>query len=234
VPAALAGGAEIVDAKDPSRGSLGPVATAMLSAIVRAVPAELALSIALGDPGDAAAAAAAAGVALHAVGQRAGPVYVKVGLAGVRDRSAVRCLIGGAVAAAAASPCRASVVAVAYADHEAAGAPARDVVSGAAGDAGAAGVLLDTWSKDGRDLFAHVGSEPLLDWIEGSKRLGILVALAGSLDVAGVSLAARLPADVVGVRGAACAGGRAGRLEASRVRALRRALTQRPALTGRR
>jgi uncharacterized protein (UPF0264 family) len=64
----------------------------------------------------------------------------------------------------------------------------------------------------------------LREWVAASGRLGLLVALAGSLDGDGVRAAARLPADVVGGRGAACAGGRAGGVLEERVRVLRRVL----------
>ena len=224
VAPAVAGGGEIIDAKEPSRGSLGPVSPGVLAAIDHALPGEVPLSVALGDPTGAPTAAAAVSAALQAVGARSGAVYVKLGLAAARSVPAARLLMEGAVAVAAAGPARASVVAVAYADHEAAGAPAPAVVSRVAADTGAHGVLLDTWRKDGRDLFAHAGSGALLDWIEQSRRLGLVVALAGSLDLDGVRAAAQLPADVVGVRGAACMGGREGVIVEQRVRALRRAL----------
>jgi uncharacterized protein (UPF0264 family) len=224
VAPALAGGAEIIDAKEPSRGSLGPVSPAVLSAIAAALPGELPLSAALGDPDSAVAAAAAVSAALDAAGRRVGGTYMKLGLAGAGSARAGRRLVESAIRAAGASPGRASVVAVAYADHEAAGAPAREVVSRLAADAGAHGVLLDTWRKDGRDLFRQVGSGALREWIEASKRLGLLVALAGSLDLEGIRAAALLPADVVGVRGAACAGGRGGMVLEERVRLLRQVL----------
>src|SRR2546430_1160524 len=65
--AAVAGGADVIDAKDPARGALGPVRRDRLAAIPRAVGAARPVSAAPGDAGDdamvAAAAAAAAGVA---------------------------------------------------------------------------------------------------------------------------------------------------------------------------
>ena len=221
---ALAGGAEIIDAKEPSRGSLGPVSPAALGAIAGTLPRQLPLSIALGDPADAATAAGAVSAALDAAGPRTGGTYVKLGLAAIGSASAGRRLLEAAIRASDASPSPASVIAVAYADHEAAGAPAREVVSRLAADAGARGVLVDTWRKDGRDLFQHVGPEALRDWIEDARGRGLLVALAGSLDVDGIRAAARLAADVVGVRGAACDGGREGVVLERRVRLLRRVL----------
>src|SRR6185437_12821060 len=198
---ALAGGADVIDAKEPSRGSLGPVTPESLRAIALAVSGSVPLSVALGDPTDAAAAAAAI-APLGELESRAGGTFAKVGLAGARSHAAAESLIGGAMDAAARCATRPGVVVVAYADQGMAGAPHRDLVSTLAAAAGASGVLLDTYLKDGRDLFDHV-AEPELR-----------------------ARAAGLPADIVGVRGAACAGGRAGRISAARVRALRGALRQ--------
>jgi uncharacterized protein (UPF0264 family) len=222
---AVSGGAEIVDAKEPSAGSLGAVTPAVLAAIAFALPRHIPLSVALGDPADDGTAAGSVSSALEAldgVGPRAGAVYVKLGLASTSCPSTARRLVDGAMGAVWDS--RASLVVVAYADHEAADAPAPGVVSRMAADAGAHGVLLDTWRKDGRDLLQHMAPAALCEWIVAAKEAGLLVALAGSLDADGVRAVTPLPADVVGVRGAACDGGREGVLLEERVRALRRAL----------
>src|SRR2546426_7669038 len=76
--AALYGGADVIDAKDPRRGALGPVPPQRLRAIRAAIGSARPLSAALGDAGDASAIAAAArAAALVDVW------YVKVGFAGV-------------------------------------------------------------------------------------------------------------------------------------------------------
>ena len=49
VAAALAGGADLIDAKEPALGSLGPVGGAELLAIAARVPETVPLSAALGD-----------------------------------------------------------------------------------------------------------------------------------------------------------------------------------------
>jgi hypothetical protein len=54
---AFAGGADIVDAKEPARGSLGPVDLFVLREINAKVPPCIPLSVALGDFQDEAAAA---------------------------------------------------------------------------------------------------------------------------------------------------------------------------------
>jgi len=77
VSAALAGGADIIDAKEPARGSLGRVTPAVLSAIAARTPASVPLSVALGDCADLDTLRAALdGVRL---GERIAPVYLKLG-----------------------------------------------------------------------------------------------------------------------------------------------------------
>jgi uncharacterized protein (UPF0264 family) len=218
---ALAGGADIVDAKEPARGSLGPVGIPELRAISRCLPSSVPFSIALGEL-ESEAALEAAMALLAEVPMRSGHLYIKIGLAAAGE--AAGALLGEAVARAARSALRPSVVAVAYADHVTARAPAPRVLARMAAAAGADGVLLDTWGKDGRDLFQHLPAPAVREWVDEAKAAGLLVALAGSLSAAGVRAAAGMAADVVGVRGAACVGGREGVVAETLVASLKASL----------
>ena len=221
VAPAVAGGADIVDAKEPSLGSLGSVSGPVLLAISGCMPAAMPLSVALGDPKDPAALERALAV-LDGLGPRPGRVYVKIGLSAAGTGAGA--LLRAAVDAAARATLRPAVIAVAYADHLAAGTPAPQAVVRLARTSGADGVLLDTCSKVGGDLFHHIGEPALRAWVEEAQSVGLLVALAGSLTVEGVRAVADLPADVVGVRGAACEGGRDGWVVEQRVVHLKAAL----------
>ena len=77
---ALAGGADIIDVKDPSEGALGAPAPRVLSEVVEAVGGAAPVSVALGDLPDLphTAALAARGAVVS------GAAFVKVGLRGVR------------------------------------------------------------------------------------------------------------------------------------------------------
>src|SRR5437762_2651020 len=86
--------------------------------------------------------------------------------------------------------------------------------------AGAAGVLLDTANKDA-PLFTIESPATLAAWIAGAHAVGLFAALAGGLSGPEFARARALGADVVGVRGAACVGGRMGRVSRARVAALR-------------
>src|SRR2546428_12902686 len=75
--AALEGGADVIDAKQPRRGALGPVRRDVLAAIRQVVGAARPVSAAPGDARDEAAIERAAG---GAAGR--GGAFVQVGVAG--------------------------------------------------------------------------------------------------------------------------------------------------------
>jgi (5-formylfuran-3-yl)methyl phosphate synthase len=185
--AAVEGGADIVDAKDPSQGPLGPVTAPTLAAIVAAVAGRRPVSAALGDLGDAAPAPVA------------GVAFVKSGFV----RAARAPTIPGC-----------AVVLAAYADRR-----WNDVIASAEA-CGARGVLLDTSDKNGPGLFDLVGDDEIRHWVARAHAAGLTVALAGRLGAADLPRAAALGADIAGVRGAACDGGRGGRVSVAKVRAL--------------
>jgi len=219
VAAAVEGGADVIDAKEPSRGSLGAVDAAALAGIAHAVPDGLPLSMALGDM-PAPHAVAGAMELIRAVPRRPAKLYVKVGLAGVAQPELARLVLEAAVDAARQVPLEPEVVAVAYADYEAADAISPPAVFDAAAAVGARGVLLDTWTKDGRPLFGWAGPLEIRTWLDGARSRGLLTALAGSLSLDHVDLLRRLAPDVFGVRGAVCEGGRSGIVSAHLVRQL--------------
>jgi (5-formylfuran-3-yl)methyl phosphate synthase len=212
--AALAGGADVIDAKDARRGTLGAVRPAALAAIRAAVPAERPLSAALGDRGDgpkielAAREAAARGAA-----------FVKLGFGGAVAALAARRLASAALRGAGAGT---ALVLVAYADWASAGGLAPELVVTLAAEVGAAGVLLDTARKRA-PLFRIVAPEVVGAWVARVHASQLFAGLAGGLGGGDFATARALDADLVGVRGAACVGGRRGRVSTVRVAALRAA-----------
>ena len=221
---ALAGGADIIDAKEPSLGSLGPVSPATLGEIARATPGAVPLSVALGDLTVAEVAQAIAEVEAVVAGRD--ELYLKLGLADTSDAGAAERLASAAVEAARRTARPTRVILVAYADHDVAGSPSPDVVVRVAARTGADGILLDTYGKDGRDLFHYVGEGELRPWVYRAKAEGMIVGLAGSLGEAGLRRVATIPGDIAGVRGAACGGDRSGVVAEERVRGLKTALQE--------
>ncbi len=220
--AALAGGADIVDAKDPARGALGAMEPDRLARVLDRVPGSVPFSAALGDPADAAAAATL--IERLPLRARAAPTYVKLGVAAVGSARAAERMLRAGVEAAGRKPGRPLLIAVAYADAAPHGlGPER--IAELAWRAGASGVLVDTMLKETGSLLDSFPVARLRTWVTDARGLGLLVALAGRLDRPELQKVASAGADVVGVRGAACEGGREGRVSTPLVRRLRDALT---------
>jgi uncharacterized protein (UPF0264 family) len=215
--AALAGGADLIDAKDPGAGALGAVTPRRLREISASVAGARPLTAALGDAGHEAEVErnsrwfAAAGAAL-----------VKVGFSGTADLERVAALVAAARRGAAqGSGGRSGVIAVAYADADRATSPGPLTVLEAAGRSAARGVLIDTADKAGPGLRQLVTPSTLAAWVAGAHRRRLVVTLAGKLTAEDLPFVRDLGADVAGVRSAACTGGRAGRVDAATVRRLR-------------
>jgi uncharacterized protein (UPF0264 family) len=220
VAAALTGGADIIDVKDPREGSLGAPAPDLLRTLRAEVRPPALLSAALGDAPHlphtmALAAAGAAGC---------GADYLKVGLRGSSTVKQAHALLTAVRRATIDVAPRTRLVAVAYADAARIGALPPAELPGAARDAGIHGVMLDTFVKDGRSSFDALDDAGIASFMDSARSLGLMTALAGALQLCDVERAGRLGVDIIGVRGAACDGGRDGTVSASRVRALRAAL----------
>ena len=214
--AALAGGADVIDAKDPLAGALGAVSADVLREIHGVVAGERLLTAALGDAADQAAIEHAARSFAAA-----GAALVKVGFAGLDSADRVATLIAAAVRGATeGSDGSAGVVAVAYADADRVSSLAPALLMDVAVRGGAAGVLLDTADKVGPCLRELVEPGALAAWVSAAHDRGLLVALAGKLAADDLPFVRDIGADIAGVRGAACEGGRSGRVTADKVRRL--------------
>lgn len=215
---AVAGGAEIVDAKDPHRGSIAPVSPAMLKAIRAAVPARLRVSAALGDvANNEEVARAFADLPM-------GVSFVKLGFRGIRDGKRVRELLASAVARAARTVSSPAVIAVAYADHARAGALPPSAFPYLLAESGADGLLVDTCFKDGGNLFELLAPADLAAVGLALEADELTFALGGGLRADQVRAAGETGATIFGVRGAACRGGRDGEIAEELVRCLAEAV----------
>ena len=209
--AALLGGAHIIDAKEPQAGALGAVPLDTLRRIVAAVRGVRPVTAALGDGFDPDALARDAAAFCGA-----GAAMVKVGFGGIRDRSRVHALLGAAVAAVG----RDRVIAVAYGDYAAVDSVSPTGMLDAAARCGVRGILADTADKRGQSLTSLMSPAALAKWAAAAGERGLQVGIAGRLTIADVASVSAAGADIVGVRGAACVGGRGGRVDVARVRAL--------------
>jgi uncharacterized protein (UPF0264 family) len=208
---ALAGGADIIDAKEPASGALGRVAPAALAAILGMVDGRCEVSATIGDM-ELAPRAVRAAVEEMAASR---VDIVKIGIfAGD---------LAGTLAALAPVAARGvRLVAVAFADRR---PDLGDLVARCA-EARFYGVMLDTAEKRAGPLTAHASAEQLAAFVAAARRAGLFTGLAGSLRLADVPMLAVLGADYLGFRSALTAGARADALDLRAVRAIRAALDQ--------
>lgn len=221
--AALAGGADLIDAKDPAGGALAPLTPDMFGAIVAAVAGARPVTAALGNAMDEDTVERAA----REFGQ-AGARFVKIGFAGIASGDRVGVLAKAAVRGArAGSSGQCGVVAVAFADADRAVGLAPFALVAEAARAGAEGLLLDTADKSGPGLRDLMEAAALAAFVSSVREAGLFVALAGRLTAGDLPFVRDAGADIAGVRGAACDGGRGGQVSAERVRQLQQSFKRR-------
>jgi (5-formylfuran-3-yl)methyl phosphate synthase len=189
---AVAGGAHIVDVKDPRQGPLGAPSPQVLCEVVQAVGGAAPVSVALGDAPELPNSAAMAGVA-----------YVKIGLraaATIDDAVAMVSRVADAVGPDTA------VIAATYADAHALDPPAFAPawLPALVERTGIAGALVDTFVKDGRGLYGWLSAAELTELVARTRAAGGTFGVAGQLRLGELR---RVAADVVGVRSAVCRGG---------------------------
>lgn len=205
---ALAGGADIIDCKDPRRGALGALPFEVVIAVREAVAGRRPVSATLGDLPMVPALLAERAEALAARVD-----FVKVGLFDAPETAAC-------IAALAPLARRHRLVGVLFADRH----PDPSLVALLA-RAGFAGVMLDTADKSGGGLRRHLDEAALSAFVAAARAAGMLCGLAGSLRLEDIEPLLALEPDYLGFRGALCEGQvRGGSLGAGAVTAVRRAM----------
>jgi (5-formylfuran-3-yl)methyl phosphate synthase len=206
---ALRAGAEIIDAKNPVQGALGALAIPDIQSIVKAVGGRVTVSATIGDlPSDAAVISAAA-EAVAATG-------VDIVKAGFFGQGPHREAIGSLGKARIG---HARLAGVLMADHD----PDFSLVPFMA-RAGFVVVMLDTAVKGAGGLRQALDDAQLAEFLGLARRHGLVAGLAGSLSIADIAPLARLAPDLLGFRGALCAAGRQGPMDAERAGAVAFAL----------
>ncbi len=228
---AVEAGADIIDAKEPAQGVLGAVDAETLRAIGVAVAQRRPLSAALGDFREGSSSVSIAR-AIHAAAD-VRVRFVKVGIDCARldilPKDCGHLLEALQYEMTAGTHCDVVLGVFADASQHRDGAM-QSVIDVAirtrplSEHCRITGVLLDTLSKDGRTLFDFMAVDRIATWVKTAHEAELFVALAGSLAAGHVGMARDTGADVMGVRGAACDGGRGSRISADRVRGLARAI----------
>lgn len=198
---AIAGGADIIDVKNPDEGALGANYPWVIGEIKAVCPRNVQVSCTIGEMPDlpASISLAARGAATLGVD------YIKVGLGGIKTpEQAVNLLQSVRRAAKQANP-NVKIVAAGYADMGK-GAINPLKIPQIAHDAGAEVAMLDTAAKNGKTLLNHLTQSELKKFVDSAHGFGLQAALAGSLRKRDLPVVLGLGADVAGLRGAACTG----------------------------
>ncbi|MCZ2421220.1 MAG: (5-formylfuran-3-yl)methyl phosphate synthase [Burkholderiales bacterium] len=214
---AAALGADIIDLKEPRRGALGAVARDEQRAILTALGAHRpTVSATVGDlPLEATSlaaairATAAAGVDIVKFGVFARGAEAAAGL-----RALGRALRGDAIA----------LVAVLPADKLGGIGEILELARRAIGDCDVVGVMLDTAAKSRGSLPELLAHQELARFVAAAHAAGRLAGLAGSLRAEHIEPLAATGADLLGFRGALCAGDRSAALDTAAFRAVRERL----------
>jgi uncharacterized protein (UPF0264 family) len=200
ISAALAGGADIIDVKDPDAGSLGRPTSRTVIEVAEAL-AETApqppLSVALGE-------------LTEWNRWRHFPLptsvqWLKLGLAGcANDADWMSRWLNVRRRMEAEAGRGFGWIAVAYADHIAAQSPPPEAVLRAAIQTRCDGALIDTFKKRYQRLGDCITVESLASWLNQAREHGLQTAVAGSLAITDLNWLLPLRPDIVAVRTAVC------------------------------
>lgn len=210
---ALAGGAAIIDVKEPAAGSLGMASAATIAACGKVVPAGIPWTLAGGELDEAEAAVDRLRLTLSELSQP--PVAVKFGLSGWHGRNWCCAFL----AQQARLPEQVRAIPVAYADALAAHAPSVTTVIDEAAGNGLPVVLIDTFDKSqSGSLLEEASSPEITGWVARGKAAGVSLVLAGRIAAEEIGTVAGCQPVAVAVRSAVCIGGRLGRIDEACVR----------------
>lgn len=217
---ALAGGADLLDIKEPSRGSLGAADSAVWREIAEVVNEKCPLSVACGELSDPPTAAIPCdhwqGISL-----------AKIGPAGTANDWHGRWDRWREMLPASVEP-----VVVAYADWRAASSLSPTAILAHGAQAGCRWALIDTWRKDGRSLLDIVPPAAICEWLAHAAELNLFLVLAGSLRREEITTVSAWQPAAIAVRGAVCRGERTAAIDSKLVAELAALLKAEPAERG--
>ena len=197
---AIAGGADIIDVKNPQEGALGANYPWIIKQIKEMTPKNIEVSCTLGEvpnlPGS---------ISLAALGAASlGVDYIKVGLYGLKTPKEAIFLLQNVSRAAKECNPKIKVAVAGYADAERIGAITPSLIPEIAHKSQADVAMIDTSIKDGKNLFDYLTVDQLKKFVNSAHDFGLKAALAGSLRKQDLPIIYSLGTDIVGLRGAAC------------------------------
>ncbi len=206
---ALAGGADLIDLKEPKRGSLGRCRVDVWQQVCQYVGDRCLVSAALGELAyDPVTEAASETIPFD---------FLKIGLAGCRSVGDWESRWAHALQTL---PRESRKVAVLYADSAHANSPAVCEILSAAPRVGCRAILFDTYGKQGGTLFDYLPLATLGQLLQQAHARRLVTVLGGSLDLSTLDAAVSLGPSYVAVRGGVCRGNRESKLDGALVQAL--------------
>jgi uncharacterized protein (UPF0264 family) len=197
---AIAGGADIIDVKNPKEGPLGANFPWVIRHIRQVTPANIEVSCTLGEAPNRPGSMALASLGAATTGVN----YIKAGLYGLKTLEDAVYLMRSVTKAAKEYNSSIKVVASGYADANRISTVEPLLIPEIARESRADIAMLDTAIKDGKTLFTFLTKSQLQCFVDTAHSYGLKAALAGSLQKEDLPAVYALGADVVGLRGAAC------------------------------
>lgn len=216
---AVNGKADIVDVKNLKETIIGSNFPPVIREVRNAFPKEIHVSVTLGAVPNQAGT-----VSLAVFGAAAlGATSVKVGILESDPESALR-ILRESKRALEGFPTK--LIAATFADSHLHHGIDPSLVVQLARDSHSDGMLIDTLTKDGRNLFDFMPEAKLKSLVDEAKELRMSTALSGALRMTDLDVLTRINPDIVGVRGAVCTHGDrfGGKVEAAAVAKVKRAL----------
>jgi len=204
----------IIDVKDVEEGALGAARPEELLPIAKAVAqTSFELSASIGEATFPPGPTALAAVGAASLGAR----WVKVALGRREDAPGATTTFRAIRRALDATSPETRLVAAGYADAERFGAVTPRELLAAAAESRCDAILLDTRAKNGACLFDFLAPRELRELACEAHERKLRIALAGSISERHLETLAEIGPDLIGVRGALCAGDRRGRIDRAKV-----------------
>ncbi len=215
--AAMAGGTDILDVKNPKEGSLGANFPWVIKSVAGVAAGKLPVSATIGDfdykPGTASLAALGAAFS--------GADYIKVGLLKIENQEQAGDMLANIVRSVKEFDDKKKLVAAAYSDCARVGSISPMDLPEVAAECGADVVMVDTAVKDGKSTFEFMSESEIIEFISAGHDFGMEVAIAGTIKFEDLELLKRVAPDIIGVRGAVCGGDRSGTIKEELVRRMK-------------
>ena len=198
------GGADIIDIKNLQEAMVGSGHPMLVEQVRARIPEEKHVSVTLGVvPNQAGTVAMAvySAAKLHATSVKVGFVRSDYDMAVDVLRESKRALEGSET----------KLIGSLFADNHLYSGLDPLLMPRLAEETGCDGWLIDTLTKDGRNLFDFIPEPKLREIVFDGKKAGMSTALSGHLRMSDIDELARINPDIVGVRGAVCSSGDRGR-----------------------